>query len=172
MKAWRQRGIYGLLSLLLLALAGCGFHLQTGSTVPARLQGMRVSGSGPSGGTLAAAVHRELQRDGNYSRADGPVLHIDNAYVSQRIISISPSSGVALEFLDTLHAQFSVMDHQKKIILPAQSLLVENSFSYNSGNPLATNEQQIRMERLLMEQGARQILRRVLNSPVVRQSGG
>lgn len=172
MNTLRQRGFYWLIGLLFLALGGCGFHLQGGSTVPPLLQGMRVSGSGPSGGSLATAVHRELQRDGNYARADGPLLQIDNAYVSQRIISISPSSGVALEFLDTLHAQFSVVDHQKKIILPAQSLLVENSFSYNSGNPLATNEQQIRMERLLMEQGARQILRRVLNSPVVRQSEG
>ncbi len=46
---------------------------------------------------------------------------------------------------------------------------MENSFSYNSGNPLATNEQQVTSQRLLMEQGARQILRRVLNSPVFRQ---
>lgn len=165
----RQRWAYWLISGLLLALAGCGFHLQTGGSIPPSLQGMRVSGNGPSGGALAQAVHRELQREGNIGRNDGPLLQIDNAYVSQRIISISPSSGVALEFLDTLHAQFRVMDQQKKVLLPVQSLLVENSFSYNSGNPLATNEQQIRVERLLMDQGARQILRRVLNSPAVRQ---
>ncbi|WP_414040921.1 LPS assembly lipoprotein LptE [Acidithiobacillus sp. M4-SHS-6] len=165
----RRRWAYWLISLLFLALAGCGFHLQTGASIPPSLQGIRVSGNGPNGGALAEAVHRELQRDGNIARGDGPLLQIDNAYVSQRIISISPSSGIALEFLDTLHAQFSVMDHHQKVLLPPQSLLVENSFSYNSGNPLATNEQQIRVERLLMEQGARQILRRVLNSSAVRQ---
>ncbi|PKY12152.1 hypothetical protein B1757_02085 [Acidithiobacillus marinus] len=164
-----QRWAYWLISLLFLALAGCGFHLQTGASIPPSLQGMRVSGIGPSGGALAQVVHRELQKNGNIASSNGPLLLIDNAYVSQRIISISPSSGAALEFLDTLHAQFYVINQQKKVLLPAQSLLVENSFSYNSGNPLATNEQQIRVERLLMDQGARQILRRVLNSPAVRQ---
>ncbi len=172
MKRQRLHGTFWLTSLLLMLLAGCGFHLQTGATIPPKLQGMQVAGSGPNGGALAEAVQHALQRDGNISRVDGPVLQIDNAFVSQRIISISPSSGVALEFLDTLHAQFQVLDHQKKTLLPPQTLLIENSFSYNSGNPLATNEQQIRMNRLLMEQGARQILRRVLNSPAVRQPGG
>ncbi|MFA7495735.1 MAG: LPS assembly lipoprotein LptE [Acidithiobacillus sp.] len=171
MNRLRSRARYWLAAILIALLGGCGFHLQTGATIPPALKGIRVSGSGPDGGTLAETVHRELQRDGNFSRTDGPLLKIENAYVNQRIISISPSSGVALEFLDTLHAQFSVVDHHQKLLLPPQTLLVENSFSYNSGNPLATNEQQIRMQRLLMEQGARQILRRVLNSPNVRQPG-
>ena len=163
---WRR---WWLVAGLALLLGGCGFHLQTGATIPPRLTGLRVVGSGPAGGSLAEAVHRELQRDGNRAKSDGPLLQIDNAYISQRIISISPSSGVAQEFLDTLHAQFSVTGNDHKILLESQPLLVENSFSYNSASPLATNEQQITMQRLLMEQGARQILRRVLNSPGFRR---
>ena len=165
-RQWRR---WWLVTGLALLLGGCGFHLQTGATIPPKLTGLRVAGTGPSGGTLAQAVDRALQRRGNHAQAGGPLLQIDNAYVSQRIISISPSNGVALEFLDTLHAEISVIGSDHQLLLTPQPLLVENSFSYNSSNPLATNEQQITTQRLLMEQGARQILRRVLNSPDFRQ---
>ena len=165
----RQWNLWWLVAALALLPSGCGFHLQTGASIPPKLTGLRVTGTGPAGGALAQAVDRALQRDGNHAQQGGPLLQIDNAYVSQRIISISPSSGVALEFLDTLHAEISVIGSDHKILLASQPLLMENSFSYNSGNPLATNEQQITSQRLLMEQGARQILRRVLNSPVFRR---
>ena len=163
---WRR---WWLVAGLALVLGGCGFHLQTGATIPPTLTGLRVIGSGSAGGSLAEAVHRELQRDGNKATPDGPQLQIDNAYVSQRMISISPGSGVAQEFLSTLHAEFSVIGSDQKVLLAAQPLLVENSFSYNSATPLGTNEQQVAVQRLLMEQGARQILRQVLNSPNFRQ---
>ena len=165
-RQWRRCWLVAGLALL---LGGCGFHLQTGASIPPKLVGLRVAGTGPSGGTLAQAVDRALQRRGNHAQSGGPLLRIDHAYVGQRIISISPSNGVALEFLDTLHAEISVVGSDHKVLLAPQPLLVENSFSYNSGNPLATNEQQITSQRLLMEQGARQILRQVLNNPSFRQ---
>ena len=165
-RQWRR---WWLVAGLALLLDGCGFHLQTGATIPPKLAGLRVVGSGPAGGSLAEAVHRELQRDGNKATPDGPQIQIDSAYVSQRIISMSPGSGVALEFLNTLHAEFSVIGSDQKVLLAAQPLLMENSFSYNSASPLGTNEQQVTVQRLLMEQGARQILRQVLNSPSFRQ---
>jgi len=165
-RQWRR---WWLVAGLALLLGGCGFHLQTGATIPPKLAGLRVVGSGPAGGSLAEAVHRELQRDGNKATPDGPQIQIDSAYVSQRIISMSPGSGVALEFLNTLHAEFSVIGSDQKVLLAAQPLLMENSFSYNSASPLGTNEQQVTVQRLLMEQGARQILRQVLNSPSFRQ---
>ena len=164
-----HRNLWWLATALTLLLNGCGFHLQTGASIPPRLVGLRVAGTGPSGGALAQAVDRALQRRGNHAQSGGPLLRIDHAYVGQRIISISPGSGVALEFLDTLHAEISVVGSDHKVLLAPQPLLVESSFSYNSGNPLATNEQQVTSQRLLMEQGARQILRRVLNSPDFRQ---
>ena len=165
-RQWRR---WWLVAGLALLLGGCGFHLQTGATIPPKLTGLRVAGSGPAGGSLAEAVHRELQRDGNKATPDGPQIQIDSAYVSQRILSMSPGSGVALEFLNTLHAEFSVIGSDQKVLLAAQPLLVENSFSYNSASPLGTNEQQVTVQRLLMEQGARQILRQVLNNPSFRQ---
>ncbi len=165
-RQWRR---WWLVAGLALLLGGCGFHLQTGATIPPKLTGLRVVGSGPAGGSLAEAVHRELQRDGNKATPDGPQIQIDSAYVSQRILSMSPGSGVALEFLNTLHAEFSVIGSDQKVLLAAQPLLVENSFSYNSASPLGTNEQQVTVQRLLMEQGARQILRQVLNNPSFRQ---
>ncbi|MHB8226735.1 LPS-assembly lipoprotein LptE [Acidithiobacillus sp.] len=169
MSRTRQWICWWLVAGLALLLGGCGFHLQTGATIPPKLTGLRVVGSGPAGGSLAEAVHRELQRDGNRATPDGPQLQIDNAYVSHRMISISPGSGVAQEFLNTLHAEFSVIGSDQKVLLAVQPLLVENSFSYNSATPLGTEEQQTTVQRLLMEQGARQILRRVLNSPGFRQ---
>ncbi|MHB8211409.1 MAG: LPS-assembly lipoprotein LptE [Acidithiobacillus sp.] len=165
-RQWRR---WWLVAGLALLLGGCGFHLQTGATIPPKLTGLRVVGSGSAGGSLAEAVHRELQRDGNKATPDGPQIQIDSAYVSQRIISMSPDSGVALEFLNTLHAEFSVIGSDQKVLLAAQPLLIENSFSYNSASPLGTNEQQVTVQRLLMEQGARQILRQVLNNPSFRQ---
>jgi len=153
--------------LLGLSLAGCGFHLPTGSTIPPRLQGLQVVASGPAGGALATAVERELERDGNHRSADAPVLHIGNAYVDQRIISISPSSGVALEFLNTLHAEISLRQGDR-VLMPPQPLLVEHSFTYSSSNPLATNAQQEEDQRLLLREGARDILRRILYSKDLR----
>lgn len=156
-----------LVLLLGASLSACGFHLPTGSTIPPSLQGLQVVASGPAGGALATAVERELARDDNHSSATAPVLHISNAYVSQRIISISPSTGVALEFLNTLHAEISLRQGDR-VLLPPQPLLVEHSFTYNSSNPLATNVQQEEDQRLLFQEGARDILRRVLYNQGLR----
>ena len=161
----RRHFLFSLGALTLLG--GCGFHLPGGSTVPARLQGMRVVASGPSGGALGQAVERALQRDGNVASKDGPVLRLDNVSISQRAISISPSSGAALEFLNTLRGNISVL-HAKQILLPAEPLLVEQSFTYNSGNPLATSAQQIESQRQLIDEAARVVLRRVLLAPALR----
>ncbi|MEY2342909.1 LPS assembly lipoprotein LptE [Acidithiobacillus sp. IBUN Pt1247-S3] len=151
----------------LTLLGGCGFHLPGGSTIPARLQGLRVEASGPAGGELAQAVERALQRDGNVASNNGPILQLDNVGISQRAISISPSSGVALEFLNTVRGSVSVRQ-EKKILLPAEPLLVEQSFTFNSGSPLATNAQQIESQRQLMDEAARVVLRRVLLAPALR----
>ncbi|WP_308389138.1 LPS assembly lipoprotein LptE [Acidithiobacillus sp. AMEEHan] len=148
-------------------LGGCGFHLPGGSTIPTSLQGLRVEASGPAGGQLAQAVERALERDGNVASAQGPVLRLDNVYNTQRAISISPSSGAALEFLNTLRGNVWVQ-RGKKILLPAEPLLVEQSFTYNSGSPLATNEQQIESQRQLFDEAARVVLRRVLLAPALR----
>ncbi|MGK9450505.1 LPS assembly lipoprotein LptE [Acidithiobacillus caldus] len=157
-RAWALRLA---LTLLGMSLSACGFHLPTGSTIPPRLQGLQVLASGPAGGSLATAVERELALDGNRSSPTAPVLDIRNAYVSQRIISISPSTGVALEFLNTLHAEISLRQGDR-VLLPPEPLLVEHSFSYSSSNPLATNVQQEEDQRLLFREAARDILRRIL----------
>ncbi|MCE5360894.1 LPS assembly lipoprotein LptE [Candidatus Igneacidithiobacillus taiwanensis] len=162
-----QRRRFLLLAGSLALLGGCGFHLPTGSTIPPRLQGLRVVASGPAGGALAQAVERALERDGNVARPDGPVLYLDNVYISQRAVSISPSSGVALEFLNTLHGSVRVAQEQKTL-LPAEPLLVEQSFTYNSGNPLATTAQQNESQRQLLDEAARRVLARVLLAPALR----
>lgn len=161
----RRQFLIALGSLSLLG--GCGFHLPGGSTIPASLQGLRVEASGPAGGQLAQAVERALERDGNVARADGPVLRLDNISLNQRAISISPSTGAALEFLNTLRGSVWVQ-RGKKILLPAEPLLVEQSFTYNSGSPLATNEQQIESQQQLFAEAARVVLRRVLLAPALR----
>ncbi|MBU2753744.1 hypothetical protein HFU84_11305 [Acidithiobacillus sp. CV18-2] len=161
----RRQFLIALGSLSLLG--GCGFHLPGGSTIPVRLRGLRVEASGPAGGQLAQAVERALERDGNVARADGPVLRLDNISLNQRAISISPSTGAALEFLNTLRGSVWVQ-RGKKILLPAEPLLVEQSFTYNSGSPLATNEQQIESQQQLFAEAARVVLRRVLLAPALR----
>ncbi len=82
-------------------------------------------------------------------------------------MSISPSSGVALEFLNTLHGSVRVAQEQKTL-LPAEPLLVEQSFTYNSGNPLATTAQQNESQRQLLDEAARRVLARVLLAPALR----
>jgi len=155
---------------LALSLGACGFHLQDRASIPPTLAGLRVEGSGPAGGSLAQAVSRALEREGNYQQKTGPVLRIDNAGISQRIISISPTSGAAVEFLNTLRAEISVVGADGKTLLPPQPLLLENSFSFNSANPLATSEQQNTAQRTMLRQAAQQILARVLNSPRFREA--
>ncbi|MGC8504326.1 MAG: LPS assembly lipoprotein LptE [Acidithiobacillus sp.] len=155
---------------LALSLSACGFHLQDGASIPPTLAGLRVEGNGPAGGSLAQATARALEREGNYPQKTGPVLRIDNAGISQRIISISPTSGAAVEFLNTLRAEISVVGADGKTLLPPQPLLLENSFSFNSANPLATSEQQNTAQRTMLRQAAQQILARVLNSPRFREA--
>ncbi len=154
--------------LLGLSLSGCGFHLEGGATVPAPLQGATVEGSGPQGASLAEAVRRELERDGNTPSSTGPVIHVNSAGISQRIISISPTSGAALEFLNTLRAVVSVT-RGRTLMLPPQPLFVEQSFTYNSANPLATTVQQMENQRQILKDGANSILNRIFSVPQVRQ---
>ena len=113
-------------------------------------------------------MRRELERDGNTSSTKGPVIHIDSASISQRITSISPSSGAALEFLNTLRATVSVT-RGRTLLLPPQPLFVEHSFTYNSANPLATTAQQMDNQRQILKEGANRILNRIFSVPQVRQ---
>jgi LPS-assembly lipoprotein len=87
--------------------------------------------------------------------------------MDQRAISISPTSGAALEFLNTLRGTVRVQQG-KETLLPSEPLLVEQSFTYNSSNPLATNEQGIESQRQLFDEAARMVLRRVLLAPALR----
>lgn len=160
-----------LVAVVALLLTGCGFHLQGAATVPPSLAGINVvAGSGPASGVVAEAVRRRLALDGVRPDPTGPRLVIDNAGISQRVTSISPSTGIALEFLSTLRADYRVEGSHGEPLLPGQQVMVENSFSFNSANPLATSEQQNQMNRELVDQAAQQILLRILNSPALRRS--
>ncbi|WP_424821337.1 LPS assembly lipoprotein LptE [Salinisphaera sp.] len=97
--------------LALLALAGCGFHLQGASPLPAGISSVHVSyhdnyrvGDPP----LVSALKQRLRRQHLLGDIDAPAeLRIVRVENSQRIVSVSPVDGNVAEYALTTRVVFN-----------------------------------------------------------------
>lgn len=154
-----------LLTLLtVLVLTGCGFHLRSSAEMPPVVQHTVAEGVAPYS-ELGEALSRSWQQSGaslSFERATSGAarLRITRNQVTRRTLSVD-SAGRPREYELSLQVAFSLLDPDGKTLLSNQSLVERRSFQFNPANILAMEDEEIRLRKILAEQAALQIQRRV-----------
>lgn len=162
---WRSGLCAALLALLLvLLLAGCGFHLQGDYQLPEGVDALYVAYDNayqPGEPPLVEALQRRLRTRGVLGGADAnarlAITAIDNG---RRIVSISPIDGGVAEYELRSSAVFDyIVDG--KAILSGERFTVTRFYSYNDTARLAAEAEQHDLLTRMHEQLADRILFRI-----------
>ncbi|MDZ7804134.1 LPS assembly lipoprotein LptE [Thiohalophilus sp.] len=154
-----------LILILTLALQACGFRLRGAVEMPPELQYTLAEGVAPYsalGESLSRAWRRseaelDFERDGA-----GPAarLVIKRDEVTRRTLSVD-SAGRPNEYELRYQVSFTLEDAGGQPLLQNQTVTVSRAYQFNPDNALAMDDEEQRLERLLAEEAALQMLRRI-----------
>ena len=149
--------------LLVLLVAGCGFHLRRAPDLPPSMRKIYITAPGSSGDLL-----RELRRD--LASDDTAVLPLpEGATTVLSIVSVSHSSrplalsraGQALLYQVQYEVVFS-LTVQGAVILEPQSVTLNRNYTYSVANAIANEEQEQALNRALSRDISQFIVTRVV----------
>lgn len=178
------RAISRLLPLLVALLAAsCGFHLRGAMELPPALQHTAVDGVAPYSELGEALDRAWRQSDATllFERATGGEktahLQIIRDEVSRSTLAVD-SAGRPTEYELHYQVTFALQDAAGKRLLRSQGVGASRTFQFNPANILAMEEEEARLKKILAEEVAQQILRRVsfqlrsqVDSPATGESG-
>ncbi|NOQ93135.1 MAG: hypothetical protein GQ547_00700 [Methylophaga sp.] len=149
-----------LISLLFVALAGCGFQLRGSATLPDSLKTMYVQGVNLQQG-LGLELKRGLTRNGvqvvnNYQEGSAVLTVLDNQF-ERRVLSVGSDAKVS-EY--GLHGwvSFKVSDGKGQIISDVQKVEAQRDYQFDQDQVLGKDDE----ERLLREQLNKQLVQSIL----------
>jgi LPS-assembly lipoprotein len=158
---------------LVLALAGCGFHLQGAGTLPVEMTRTFVDTDRPHTEFLQSLTDVLRQRGAEVleAPADGAaVLDISSDETGQRVLSVS-ARNIPREYEVYYAVTFSLRAGTETLIAN-ESLVVTRSYTYDEKEVLAkAAEEQILREALAADL-ARRVLQRIQSLGATAMDGG
>lgn len=154
---------YSLISLALLIVSACGFHLRNSTSLPSALSPIYIGGAGGNS-ALGRKVRYFLTNSNTevtaYSSQAAYQLILSGSNQEQRIISLD-RRGLAAEYGLTQSVEFELRDKQNRRVLGPQTINERRTITNNPDNALTTS-QDIGIVSANMEQAiASQIVRRL-----------
>lgn len=152
-----------LTAVLVLALAGCGFHLRKEATLPADMQRIHVVGIDPNS-ALGRDLDKALPRAGATvvdAVSDGvAVMRFTANAFSTDVLSISGTAR-ANEYSLRYHVEFLIEDAAGKALLPKQAIELSRDFTFDATQALGVAAQTDVLTKELQREMVQAILRRV-----------
>lgn len=152
------------LTLLLIVVAGCGFHLRGAIPWPMEYQNVYMEGYSPTNhGSFFASVKRFFPEHvhivDDAKNADA-IIQVLSETQSTRTVSALAADRSTEEVL-TLTIVVQVLDKQGKEILPATTLVRERDFTYDESDLLGKSTDLQNVSRTLRQETAAMFMRRL-----------
>jgi LPS-assembly lipoprotein len=148
---------------LLLALAGCGFHLEGSTPLPASLAVVQVFASDTQSdfyfGLRKALMAAGTRIDDAGQDASGAVIHILNDSALERTLTVS-TLNVPTEYELTYKVRFSVTVKGREVIAPEEHSLVRD-YSYSESAQLAKERENAILRQALAHDLVSVVMRRL-----------
>jgi LPS-assembly lipoprotein len=152
----------GVLLGVLLALAGCGFHLQGSGSLPAAMGKTYVATQHEHSDFLLARTDTLRQRGAEVLRApddSAATLDIAADETGQRVLSVS-ARNIPREYEVFYSVTFSLQVAGKSVV-DHETLVVTRSYTFDERQVLAKAAEEEVLRRALAEDLARRVMRRI-----------
>lgn len=158
----RHAGLPGLFMLVML-LAGCGFHLRGEAPLSAGLQRVVVISS-DANGPLKRNVEAALKRSGaTIETAPGngiAQVRMSNVSVAPIVRSVGANARVN-EFVMVYHLELEIVDSAGKTVLEKQAIEQSRSFTFDQTQAIGTGAEQDLIRREMERDVAQAVLRKI-----------
>jgi len=152
-----------LIGFMLLALAGCGFHLRGSASLPDSLKTMYVQGINLQQG-LGLELKRGLTRNDvvvaeTYQEGNTVLTVLDNKY-ERRVLSVGSNAKVS-EY--SLHGwlSYKVTDGSGQVLANDQKVEAQRDYQFDQEQVLASGQEEELLRKELNQQLVQSILRRL-----------
>jgi len=154
------RGLF--IVLLVVVVAGCGFHLRGAVSVPPVMQRTLITGTdnSPLYYELESALTAAGARVVEGAESATATLVIERERYGRRVLSVD-SLGRASEYELSLHIVFSLRGQDGRVIADKEALSVLRDYSFDPDNVLGSSGQEMTLQTEMRRYAARQILRRL-----------
>ncbi|MFO1401418.1 MAG: LPS assembly lipoprotein LptE [Steroidobacteraceae bacterium] len=153
--AWSVAG------LALLALAGCGFHLQRPAALPASLESLRIETEDPQS-EFYHALRQQLQdagADTDGGAADAATLRILRDGTAERVLSVS-ARNVPTEY-ELSYSVRLVVSAGGRELLPVEEFTLTRDYSFDETALLAKQHEREALSAALARDLASVVMRRL-----------
>ncbi len=148
-----SRGSILVVSILLMLLSGCGFHLRGSKPLPDTLNIVQIQAGDPHG-FIARQLQNRLHESGSRIVDKGPiVINLGNEDISRRSVSYTPQARVA-EFELVMQLNYWVDQRDPAIRVAEHKIQIAKIYSYDPVNPSGKSEE----ENLLKQEMRRDLL--------------
>jgi LPS-assembly lipoprotein len=154
----------GFMGLMLVLLAGCGFHLRGDASVPEALKTLYIQGVNTQQDPFGRQLKLDLRRNGitvleDYEKGAALFTVLENRY-DRRVLSVGGDAKVR-EYELEAWVEFQVTDENGELIGEPQRVEARRDYQFDRTQILATDEQERVLREDLNKQMVQSILRRL-----------
>jgi len=152
---------YWIIGLLMLALAGCGFHLHGSAGQPLAFSTAMLDTATPLADEVAVLLrHNSVEIVTDRARADILIV-ISGEQYDRRVLSVSPTTGKVQEFELGLSTELTVRRADGSTVLENEKVTVIRDYSFDATAVLAKEGEESVLRAEIRQAAAESILRRL-----------
>ncbi len=150
-------------SLLLLTLAGCGFHLRSAADLSSNIKVLRIDGISSERG-IGLTLKRALMANGvvvvDKLNNEASILKVVDHEFDRRVLSVGSSAKVS-EYELYAKLVFTVLDKDGNILADQQAVQAQRDYQFNEDEVLGRESEEQYLREQLDQQLIQSVMRRL-----------